>query len=211
MYGSGEMPQAFCRLCAVFGGVYNLDRPVNGLITKDDQIVGIVSRGQRIDCKFLVMNSQLCPQELKPNFKTIGIRRKICILTESSEWINFFKWIMNKTLIFHIFISVLPSPSEHLSFLSLAPKLTGLVLFRWHKLWINHYFPKILPNYISSFLFIFSDLTTLSLSTRSATLALFVLVDTIVFTSPCEFQDLFMRRTRSWPRQKNWFSKTLRR
>jgi RAB protein geranylgeranyltransferase component A len=24
MYGSGELPQAFCRLCAVFGGVYYL-------------------------------------------------------------------------------------------------------------------------------------------------------------------------------------------
>lgn len=85
MYGSGEMPQAFCRLCAVFGGVYNLDRPVNGLITKGNDVVAIVSRGQRIDCKFLVINSQLCPQELKSSFKKVGTRRKICLLTESSE------------------------------------------------------------------------------------------------------------------------------
>lgn len=28
MYGCGEIPQCFCRLCAVFGGVYCLKRPI---------------------------------------------------------------------------------------------------------------------------------------------------------------------------------------
>jgi RAB protein geranylgeranyltransferase component A len=32
MYGSGELPQAFCRLCAVFGGVYYLDRSIDAVV-----------------------------------------------------------------------------------------------------------------------------------------------------------------------------------
>lgn len=36
LYGAGEMPQFFCRLCAVFGGTYCLDRPIQGLLTRRD-------------------------------------------------------------------------------------------------------------------------------------------------------------------------------
>jgi RAB protein geranylgeranyltransferase component A len=61
MYGSGELPQAFCRLCAVFGGVYYLDRPIEAFVVKDGGVVAIVTKGQRIECKSLVTNSQLCP------------------------------------------------------------------------------------------------------------------------------------------------------
>jgi len=86
MYGSGEMPQAFCRLCAVFGGVYNLDRPIDGLVIKDNKVVAIVSRGQRIDCKFLVINSELCPQEVKSAFKETRTRRKIIVSSDSSKF-----------------------------------------------------------------------------------------------------------------------------
>jgi GDP dissociation inhibitor len=32
MYGSGEIPQCFCRLCAVFGGVYHLKRAAEAVI-----------------------------------------------------------------------------------------------------------------------------------------------------------------------------------
>ncbi|XP_053689630.1 rab proteins geranylgeranyltransferase component A [Sabethes cyaneus] len=31
MYGCGEIPQCFCRLCAVFGGIYCLNRKVDGI------------------------------------------------------------------------------------------------------------------------------------------------------------------------------------
>ena len=104
MYGSGELPQAFCRLCAVFGGVYYLDRPVDAVVVnKDNSVAAIVSRGQRIECNFLVVNSKLCPDELKGDFKNETVSRKICLLSDT----------------------VMPTDSgEPLTFLSLGPDVT---------------------------------------------------------------------------------------
>ena len=36
MYGCGELPQSFCRLCAVFGGVYCLKRELSNLQVLED-------------------------------------------------------------------------------------------------------------------------------------------------------------------------------
>lgn len=105
MYGSGELPQAFCRLCAVFGGVYYLDRPVDAFVVgADKSVAAVVTRGQRIDCKTVVMNSKLCPDALKgERRREETVARKICLLSES----------------------VMPSESgEQLSFLSLGPDVT---------------------------------------------------------------------------------------
>eukprot|EP00177_Eucheuma_denticulatum_P002718 GFKZ01004888.1.p1 GENE.GFKZ01004888.1~~GFKZ01004888.1.p1 ORF type:complete len:515 (+),score=83.65 GFKZ01004888.1:164-1708(+) len=35
-YGTGELPQAFCRLCAVHGGVYVLGRGINAVVASED-------------------------------------------------------------------------------------------------------------------------------------------------------------------------------
>uniref|UniRef100_A0A7G3AL22 Rab proteins geranylgeranyltransferase component A n=2 Tax=Lutzomyia longipalpis TaxID=7200 RepID=A0A7G3AL22_LUTLO len=36
MYGCGELPQCFCRLCAVFGGIYCLRRPIERITLQPD-------------------------------------------------------------------------------------------------------------------------------------------------------------------------------
>merc|ERR1719430_1245122 len=43
MYGTGELPQAFCRLCAVFGGIYYLGRSLEGLVVKEANTQAIVT------------------------------------------------------------------------------------------------------------------------------------------------------------------------
>ena len=49
MYGAGEMPQAFCRLCAVFGGTYFLGRQIDGIVVSreegDDVCKAIIAQG----------------------------------------------------------------------------------------------------------------------------------------------------------------------
>ena len=76
MYGTGELPQAFCRLCAVFGGkpnivlflevnqtwslavkpneslqgVYYLGRSLEGLVVKEGTAQAVVTEGRRIQC-----------------------------------------------------------------------------------------------------------------------------------------------------------------
>ncbi|XP_065886084.1 rab proteins geranylgeranyltransferase component A 1-like isoform X2 [Dysidea avara] len=56
VYGCGELPQAFCRFCAVFAGVYVLRRSIKSLIlNENNSVAGIVcSAGQRINCSTVI-------------------------------------------------------------------------------------------------------------------------------------------------------------
>ena len=63
-----DILQAYCRLCAVFGGTYYLGRSIEAIITDasgNGNCVGIVSNGLRINCQKLVMRGQTCPPDLK--------------------------------------------------------------------------------------------------------------------------------------------------
>ncbi|CAG9563332.1 unnamed protein product [Danaus chrysippus] len=68
MYGSGELPQGFCRLCAVFGGVYCLNRPIDSVETKTGdegkEIVVIGSKSKNLNCDHLVIGINECPKDL---------------------------------------------------------------------------------------------------------------------------------------------------
>lgn len=67
MYGSGELPQCFCRLCAVFGGVYCLNRPIDKVETKivdDKTIVTIDSKSKTLNCDHLVIGIDECPKNI---------------------------------------------------------------------------------------------------------------------------------------------------
>lgn len=59
MYGCGEIPQCFCRLCAVFGGVYCLKRSVENIQIDDEQneFRSINCNGQTIQAKALVLGN----------------------------------------------------------------------------------------------------------------------------------------------------------
>ena len=47
MYGLGDLPQAFARLCAIWGGVYMLDRPVDKILFDEKgHAKGISSKGE---------------------------------------------------------------------------------------------------------------------------------------------------------------------
>ncbi|CAK1578676.1 unnamed protein product [Parnassius mnemosyne] len=68
MYGSGELPQCFCRLCAVFGGVYCLNRPIDTVATKTvdegKTVVVIESKSKTLNCDHLVIGINECPKDL---------------------------------------------------------------------------------------------------------------------------------------------------
>ncbi|XP_070838898.1 rab proteins geranylgeranyltransferase component A 1 [Chaetodon trifascialis] len=58
VYGLGEIPQCFCRMCAVFGGIYCLRHSVSCLLVDKDTNrckAVIDSRGQRISCSHFVV------------------------------------------------------------------------------------------------------------------------------------------------------------
>ncbi|CAG9531550.1 unnamed protein product [Cercopithifilaria johnstoni] len=63
LYGSGELPQCFARLCAVFGGIYCLNRSVDGFVIADGRIVAVVTQDQRIRCNYVIANLSYVPQQ----------------------------------------------------------------------------------------------------------------------------------------------------
>ncbi|KJH52897.1 GDP dissociation inhibitor [Dictyocaulus viviparus] len=85
LYGSGEIPQCFCRLCAVFGGLYCLGRPVEALIQKDNRVVGVVADGHRINTSHLIMSSEYVPSTVLTNGEEKWIDRAVYI-TNKSIW-----------------------------------------------------------------------------------------------------------------------------
>ena len=79
------MPQAFCRLCAVFGGTYFLSRSIEGIITdvETNKCLGIISNGQKINCQKIVLPGKLCPDSLKKFKSSEAIYRKIVLTCDS--------------------------------------------------------------------------------------------------------------------------------
>lgn len=72
LYGGGsEIAQAFCRVCAVYGGVYILNQSLENFIIgqEDNEVHGIVTKeGQEYKCQKLItgidyLNASWLPQE----------------------------------------------------------------------------------------------------------------------------------------------------
>ncbi|KAI0219006.1 Rab proteins geranylgeranyltransferase component A 1 [Lamellibrachia satsuma] len=68
LYGSGELPQCFCRMCAVFGGIYCLRRSAQSLVVNESKrCTGIIdTEGQRLNCRWLIMESSYASTDIFP-------------------------------------------------------------------------------------------------------------------------------------------------
>jgi Rab GDP dissociation inhibitor len=77
LYGLGELPQVFARLCAVYGGTFMLNKPVDKFhYDPNGQIVGVESEGEVAKCKFVVAEPSYFPDLCK---KVGRVIRVICI------------------------------------------------------------------------------------------------------------------------------------
>ncbi|XP_013118528.2 rab proteins geranylgeranyltransferase component A [Stomoxys calcitrans] len=67
MYGCGEIPQCFCRLCAVFGGIYCLKRQISAInMNAEAQTVNIEVDGQhKVEAKHIVCSTSNMPEQLR--------------------------------------------------------------------------------------------------------------------------------------------------
>nr|CCC89855.1 putative RAB GDP dissociation inhibitor alpha [Trypanosoma congolense IL3000] len=72
LYGSGELPQAFSRLCAVYGGTYMLQTPVTKVnFNQDGVFESIESDGKKAFAKLVVGDPSYFPDRVKPCGKVI--------------------------------------------------------------------------------------------------------------------------------------------
>ncbi|XP_050204339.1 guanosine nucleotide diphosphate dissociation inhibitor At5g09550-like [Mercurialis annua] len=79
LYGLGELPQAFARLSAVYGGTYMLSKPECKVeFDADGKAYGVTSEGETAKCKKVVCDPSYLPNKVK----TIGkVARAICLMS----------------------------------------------------------------------------------------------------------------------------------
>lgn len=93
MYGCGEIPQCFCRLSAVFGGVYCLKRAITdirwsgetGSQPPSQQGISIEVEGQKITAQYLIVSPGNIPSSLRSTKVSLQttLSRAIFITTAS--------------------------------------------------------------------------------------------------------------------------------
>lgn len=65
LYGLGELPQAFARLSAVYGGTYMLNKPFEGFEMENGKVVGVKSEGETAKCKQVICDPSYAPDMVK--------------------------------------------------------------------------------------------------------------------------------------------------
>ncbi|XP_051003901.1 rab proteins geranylgeranyltransferase component A 2 [Acomys russatus] len=86
LYGQGEIPQCFCRMCAVFGGVYCLRHQVQCLVVDrgSGRCKGIIDHlGQRISASYFIVEDSYLSKETCSNVQYKQISRAVLITDQS--------------------------------------------------------------------------------------------------------------------------------
>lgn len=86
LYGQGEIPQCFCRMCAVFGGIYCLRHQVQCLIVDKDsgRCKGIIDHfGQRISASYFIVEDSYLSKDTCSDVQYKQISRAVLITDES--------------------------------------------------------------------------------------------------------------------------------
>jgi Rab GDP dissociation inhibitor len=79
LYGLGELPQAFARLSAVYGGTYMLAKPdAKVVFDESGKAIGVSSEGETAKCKKVVGDPSYFPGKVAKAGKVV---RAICILS----------------------------------------------------------------------------------------------------------------------------------
>lgn len=86
LYGLGEIPQCFCRMCAVFGGIYCLRHKVQCLVVDKEsgRCKAIIDHfGQRINAKYFIVEDSYLSEETCSNVQYKQISRAVLITDQS--------------------------------------------------------------------------------------------------------------------------------
>ncbi|XP_074057942.1 rab proteins geranylgeranyltransferase component A 1, partial [Macrotis lagotis] len=82
LYGQGELPQCFCRMCAVFGGTYCLSHAVQCLVVDKEsgKCTAIIDHfGQRISAKYFIIEDSYLTKKTCSNVTYRQISRAVLI------------------------------------------------------------------------------------------------------------------------------------
>jgi Rab GDP dissociation inhibitor len=65
LYGLGDLPQAFARLSAIYGGTYMLNKPVDGVVMENGRVVGVQSEGEIVRCNAVIGDPSYFPDKVE--------------------------------------------------------------------------------------------------------------------------------------------------
>eukprot|EP01122_Echinamoeba_exundans_P004632 TRINITY_DN1473_c0_g1_i1.p1 TRINITY_DN1473_c0_g1~~TRINITY_DN1473_c0_g1_i1.p1 ORF type:complete len:442 (-),score=127.55 TRINITY_DN1473_c0_g1_i1:750-2075(-) len=88
LYGLGDLPQAFARLAAIYGGTFMLNKPIDELVWDNGRVVGVKSQGETAKAPIVICDPSYAPDRVK---KVGQVVRAICFLdhpipnTDNSE------------------------------------------------------------------------------------------------------------------------------
>lgn len=78
LYGLGELPQAFARLSAIYGGTYMLDKPVDEILTNEEgKAIGVRCGEEKAMCSQIYCDPSYVPDKVE---KVGQVVRCICLL-----------------------------------------------------------------------------------------------------------------------------------
>jgi Rab GDP dissociation inhibitor len=80
MYGLGDLPQAFARLSAIYGGTYMLNKPIEKILYDEQgRVCGVQSEGEVAKCKAVIADPTyfMSPDKVKQTGKVV---RAVCVL-----------------------------------------------------------------------------------------------------------------------------------
>ncbi|XP_045651814.1 rab proteins geranylgeranyltransferase component A 2 [Ursus americanus] len=86
LYGQGEIPQCFCRMCAVFGGIYCLRHKVQCLVVDKEsgRCKAIIDHlGQRINAKYFIVEDSYLSEDTCSDVQYKQISRAVLITDQS--------------------------------------------------------------------------------------------------------------------------------
>ncbi|XP_058053023.1 rab proteins geranylgeranyltransferase component A 1 isoform X3 [Ahaetulla prasina] len=88
LYGQGEIPQCFCRMCAVFGGIYCLRHSIKCLVLDKElrRCKAVIDHfGQRINASYFVVEDSYLSEKICKNVSYRQISRAILITDRSIQ------------------------------------------------------------------------------------------------------------------------------
>ena len=74
LYGLGELPQAFARLSAIYGGTYMLDKPIDEIVYDESgQVCGVTSQGETAKAKMVIGDPTYFLEKVKKQGQVIAV------------------------------------------------------------------------------------------------------------------------------------------
>lgn len=70
MYGCGEIPQCFCRLCAVFGGIYCLQRGIKSIRESDEKVTLKLETDEEISVSNVIFGPKTMQSSVEEDIET---------------------------------------------------------------------------------------------------------------------------------------------